>query len=645
MIHKKKKKTSPYQRQNKIESLRKNISKNKWIFIIIIGILVLQIGIGLSLPLESLRMNSNPATQPKGSQPSQPNSNGEYRIGVQNPLRLEETNLLSLNFPENFIIGQVYEGLFQYNLSDPSMEIIPCLASDFGIWDENRLQYKVKLNPEIKVHNDLPVTATDVKWNFDRRILWYKNLESDHPLEDLMHPEGKNNSDHAGMFQSVDIEGSDTVIFNLNYPCPYFEDLLCHTSFSILFPDEALEENIIQITDMIPAGTGPYIISKINSSSCNLAASDTYWAKVPDFNEIVLTYFNQTSELLSQLLDKSIDFAPYFNLNLIKASNATIAAQFVDHPEIVTRTHPRAVKIYLTLNQDKLDPVITQAIQHALNYSTLLEAWNFQSPEYYTPSQSLYPFFLPTTELSENLITTNLTYARKLLIEAGSTSQLDLLDDQVWIDVAQGSNPIATITFTNLPFTNISLNSERVAYLQECFAHLGIKLEIINMGSSFTEWNEYYNSIAVQWEYGESYIIDPTPGTTTLLKHLQKAPVKFSNASLLNDFHQISLDSNTTSRNAQLSFFQNDIQNSSPICIPLAKLNTIHSFNVERGELILNPLMRFKLGVFSFTKVSSTSTSIPGYDGIIGISGISAIIVAIGISLNVHRWKFKSGDQ
>src|SRR5271157_524156 len=66
------------------------------------------------------------------------------------------------------VIDQVYEGLYQYNLTNPSLPVVPWLATDMGNWTTDKMNFTVTIRPGITFQDGTPLDAAAVKWSFDR---------------------------------------------------------------------------------------------------------------------------------------------------------------------------------------------------------------------------------------------------------------------------------------------------------------------------------------------------------------------------------------------------------------------------------------------------------------------------------------------
>ncbi|GAG99671.1 unnamed protein product, partial [marine sediment metagenome] len=86
---------------------------------------------------------------------------GTYGIGDLDPHFTWELTSMG-------VIEQVCEGLYAYDLGDPSLRITPRLALDHGTWSASNLEYTVHLRQGITFHDGTLFDAYAVKFSFDR---------------------------------------------------------------------------------------------------------------------------------------------------------------------------------------------------------------------------------------------------------------------------------------------------------------------------------------------------------------------------------------------------------------------------------------------------------------------------------------------
>ena len=81
----------------------------------------------------------------------------------------------------NDVIYQVVEHLYQFNISDSDLPIIPWLASDFPTISPDGTEYTITLRQGIKFHDGSDLNAAAVKWSFDR-LCYFMNYDDNADL-------------------------------------------------------------------------------------------------------------------------------------------------------------------------------------------------------------------------------------------------------------------------------------------------------------------------------------------------------------------------------------------------------------------------------------------------------------------------------
>ena len=155
--------------------LRGNIKK--WIT----GFLIIFIVIGINTTYNTYSRSHNISSeeeQNSNKNPSPKTSTGEIASQLRYGTATEPVELdphYSWDGASINVIDQVCEGLFTYDFSDPELSIIPNLASSFGTWSFDKINYTIPLRIGIKFHDGTPFNATAVKWSFDR-LNYFSNV-------------------------------------------------------------------------------------------------------------------------------------------------------------------------------------------------------------------------------------------------------------------------------------------------------------------------------------------------------------------------------------------------------------------------------------------------------------------------------------
>jgi len=72
------------------------------------------------------------------------------------------------------VIDQVVERLYWFNLTDPTCQAVPQLASALPTITPDGLEWTIPLRIGVMFHDNTTLDAAAVKWNFDR-LMWFCN--------------------------------------------------------------------------------------------------------------------------------------------------------------------------------------------------------------------------------------------------------------------------------------------------------------------------------------------------------------------------------------------------------------------------------------------------------------------------------------
>ena len=191
-----------------------------------------------------------------------------YIANADEPRELDPQ--LSTGWPEHNILQALFEALVRKDNKD--LSIHPGVAESWTISDD-KLTYVFKLRPEARWSNGDPVTAEDFVWSWKRSLLPGLASEWAYMKFCIKNAEDFYNG-KIDDFSQVGVKALDphTLQVQLNYPVPYFLQLLDHNSF---YPvHRATIEKFAKIDEPISpwtrpenfVGNGPFVISewKIN---------------------------------------------------------------------------------------------------------------------------------------------------------------------------------------------------------------------------------------------------------------------------------------------------------------------------------------------------------------------------------------------
>ena len=335
------------------------------------------------------------------------------RAGTDNEL-YDLDPVLSWHSMSNDVILQVCEGLYQYNLSDPNLGIIPMLASDYGMWDITGTEFTVPLRRNVYFHDGTPFNAAAVKWNFER-INWFINgtgtlnasvgLSQIHSLYEfpngttILHPTNP-----------ITVNSDYRVTINLRAPYAVLESLLCYVTAFMLSPSSTPKYEYINTENGKIVGTGPFVYDYYTADTeIKFHRWERYWRTGAYFEELIISLYEDSTIMNNALLGQSIDYLLGSRYLLPCFCISPIISQYV-----------RSIfYYYLGMNNNKINKTWRQAISYAFNYTYLIN--EIQDGTVYRSNGPLAPTF-PMYDPSIKAATCDLAKARQILVDAGITN-------------------------------------------------------------------------------------------------------------------------------------------------------------------------------------------------------------------------------
>jgi ABC-type transport system substrate-binding protein len=380
-------------------------------------------------------------------------------------------------------IAQVFEGLYRYNLSEGAgMAAIPCIASAMGTWTENNTVLTIPLRDDVTFHDGTPLTADDVKWNFDR-IFAFAAEEISTPAVLYL------NDDGDTVVEETVVVDDYTIKFVLNKAWAVWEQLLAFSGSFILKPNDKYEDAFLTVNDVKDAiGTGPFKLTKI------VPDEKTTFKRYDDYR---LGAANITDILYRVIADGD---AASLAMLAHEAHYGGVGADYLEdarNDEAITITHIKtSVVFYLQMNINKIPYDARRAISFAFNYTYYLEqTLANQSFALHTPVPDGMNYHNPDIE---GLPYLNLTIARQMLLDstdadimagiaANSLSVADIDNDTKWINAAMGDDPIFSYNFTRYESTGLT---KFAAVLVDSMKKIGVLVTdfVIGDWGTWTDW-------------------------------------------------------------------------------------------------------------------------------------------------------------
>ncbi|WP_026876366.1 ABC transporter substrate-binding protein [Jiangella gansuensis] len=282
------------------------------------------------------------------------------------------------------VIFQVYETLVA--LEPGTTEVAPGLAEEWEISPDG-LTYTFQLRDGVTFHDGEPLNAEAVCYNFDR---WY-NFTGPAQSGDVTYywqtvfggfaTKEIDSAPDTSRYQSCEVTDELTATLHLTEPSSALLAGLVLPAFSIASP-KAIEEGGTDIEatgdsfsytggfgSEVVAGTGPFqFVSWDRGESLVLERNEDYWGDAPALDEIIFRSIPDPTARLQALQNGEIDAYEGVNAADIGALESG-GSQVLERPAFNVGYVGFNNKVPLLQN-----PLIRQAISHALNRQGLLDA-------------------------------------------------------------------------------------------------------------------------------------------------------------------------------------------------------------------------------------------------------------------------------
>jgi peptide/nickel transport system substrate-binding protein len=267
------------------------------------------------------------------------------------PVTMDPPQISDLNSTR--VIKRMFEGLTAQELG--TYKIVPGLARSWDI-SKDGLIYTFKLRPNVKFHDNTPLTAEAVKFCFDRQM----NDKGPYYATGT-YPYVKG---FLGNVAGVEVVDPLTVQIKLKSPLTPFLQYLAHHSLYIASPD-ALKKWGKDIVKH-PVGTGPFKLETWEPGvKVVLTRNDQYWGGAPKLRQAIYVPIIEAQARLAAIKTGEIDLTmdvPPDSLDELRKD-----------PNIVVAEASSSAVWYVLLNTRH--PILKDArVRQALNYAVNKEA-------------------------------------------------------------------------------------------------------------------------------------------------------------------------------------------------------------------------------------------------------------------------------
>ena len=265
-----------------------------------------------------------------------------------------------------WILTNLYDTLLQPTADGKDVQ--PGLATEYSVSDDG-MTFTLKLRQGTKFSDGSPITVDDVKWSLDRarnpkNHIWGFTLEG---------------------IDSIDVQGSDTVILHLKHPDPTLTSALA-TFNSAIMPKKqyeatpgATEEEKAKAFAEHPIGSGPFMFdSWQRGTEMVIKRNPYYWQMgedgkpLPYLDEVRFVVIPDDATRILKLQAGEVDgaeFIPYARVAELKNDPNLNMELFPS-----TRVQYLTVNVRPTLKDGKPNVLADPKVRQALNYAIDKEA-------------------------------------------------------------------------------------------------------------------------------------------------------------------------------------------------------------------------------------------------------------------------------
>ncbi len=305
-------------------------------------------------------------------------------------------------------VGQMYNNLVRFNLTDGLQTIIPDLAERWDVSPDGK-SYTFTLRDGVQFHDGTPFTSADVQATFQRIIFPPQGMAS--ILKDL--------------FDSVEkVEATDprTVRFSLKEARPWLLEVFTNPT-CIIYSKKALDASNQDLRKIIAPGTGAFMHKEVREGEKWIMAKNaTYWDKeLPYVDSLEMLHLPEWTDRGTAVLTGQAELTLNTSVEMYMEGQG--------RSDVVTSRQLPSTGVYMVYYNAAQkpfdDPRVRRAINLTLNHQDIIQAfgnneaikfsrWIPRASSYATPEDQLAT--LPGYRHDK---TEDVPAAKKLLADAG----------------------------------------------------------------------------------------------------------------------------------------------------------------------------------------------------------------------------------
>ena len=348
----------------------------------------------------------------------------------------------------------IFDRLFETRTVDGTAQVVKSLCEDYSV-SEDGLKYDFVLKSGIVFSNGSALTASDVKYSFER-LLIAAAQNTDIPLE-VVGADALMNKETDSL-QGFEVTDDTHFTITLKAPNAGFLAELSAPAMSIVDAETMAQVKNFGREPADTIGTGPYIITEWEANDhYTLVYNDKYWGEEPSVKKLIVRVVPDPSTQNLMFQNGELDMIDLLSLDS-KIVESTYKKTHAD--KIVTA--PRVGLTYLLMNEENeflRDVNVRKAIGMAINVDEIITS-------IYSGNAIRENGIIPTGIWGHNDSLAGFPYdpegAQKLLTDAG------YVKGQIYFELSMDSSANSD---TQLLYQNISqelgkigINAEVKAY-------------------------------------------------------------------------------------------------------------------------------------------------------------------------------------
>ena len=339
----------------------------------------------------------------------------------------------------------VFDRLFETRTVDGTAQVVRSLCEDYAV-SEDGLTYDFTLKSGIVFSNGSALTASDVKYSFER-LLRTAAQNTDIPLE-VVGGEALMNG-QADSLEGFTVTDDTHFTVTLNAPNAGFLAELSAPAMSVVDAETMAEVKNFGVEPSDTIGTGPYVITEwVANDHYTLVYNDKYWGETPTVQKVIVRVIPDHGTQNLMFRNGELDM-----IDLKSLDSAIVESTYKTEYKDRIITTPNVGLTYLLFNEDNpflADVNVRKAIGMALDVDTIIS-------DLYSGNAIRENGMIPTGIWGHNDDLKGYAFdpeaAKKLLADSGYK------EGQISFELSMDSSANST---TQLLYENISQQLEKV---------------------------------------------------------------------------------------------------------------------------------------------------------------------------------------